>query len=390
MIVQREIRSEFKRLVKAYPVVTITGPRQSGKITLARTTFPEFPYYSMEDPDIREMALSDPRSFLEKSPPHVILDEIQQAPQLISYIQGIVDRPHTTKSSKFILTGSYQFELMSKISQSLAGRTALLKLLPFTLNEVNSFRKKYTVDELLIRGFYPRIYHEQLDPVPAYKFYFETYIQRDLRQLVAIKDLRLFQKFVRLCAGRVGRIFIANSLSNEVGVSVPTIHSWVSVLEASSIIFFLEPYHENINKRLTKSPKLYFHDVGLASYLLGVENKSQIERDPARGGLFENLIVSELVKNRYNAGKDHNLFFYRDSNDNEVDVLFKTGNKLVPVEIKSAATYTPGFIKGLEYIKKIIPDKIDKSYLVYCGTAEQQIGNVHLINFKNARGIVGG
>ena len=390
MIIRRDIQTVFKRLVKDYPVVTITGPRQSGKTTLARTTFPDIPYFSMEDPDIRAMALADPRSFLENDASQVILDEIQRAPQLLSYIQGIVDEPHSVHPRKFILTGSYQLEMIGKVVQSLAGRTALLRLLPFTFGEVHRFGKKYSVNDFLIRGFYPRVYRESLDPTTAYKYYFETYVQRDLRQLITIKDLRLFQKFVRLCAGRAGRIFVASSLSNEVGVSVPTIHSWISVLEASSIIFLLEPYHENIGKRLVKSPKLYFHDVGLASYLLGIENEKQMERDPARGGLVENLVVSELVKNRFNAGKDHNLFFYRDSNNNEVDIIFKTGTMLVPAEVKSAATFTADFLKGLDYLKKIFPGRIEKSYLVYCGKQGRQLGNVQLIAIESVREIVDG
>ena len=388
MIVQREITGVLKRFSRDYPVVTITGPRQSGKTTLARTAFPDVPYFSFEDPDVRVLAESDPRSFLEKAGNRAILDEIQRIPKLISYLQGIVDSPRTGTFPKFILTGSCQFELMGTVTQSLAGRTALIRLLPFSINETRHFKKNYTMDDYLLTGFYPRIYDQKLEPYSAYKFYFETYIQRDLRQLIAIKDLRLFQKFVRLCAGRVGCLFSASALSNEVGVSVPTINSWISVLEASYIIFFLEPWYANIGKRLIKSPKLYFHDVGLAAYLLGIENGKQLERDPARGGLFENMVVSELMKTRCNIGKDQNLYFYRDSNGNEVDVLFQHGNRFVPVEIKSAATYISEFLKGLRYLKKNIADLIDEGFIVYSGDTEQAIGDVQLINWKNARRVV--
>ncbi|MFH1429560.1 MAG: ATP-binding protein [Candidatus Margulisiibacteriota bacterium] len=381
MFIQRDIAPKLIELSKLYPVVTITGPRQSGKTTLVKKTFPDIPYYSLEDPDIRELAINDPRGFLQKSSKKIILDEIQKVPELLSYIQGIVDIDNI--SGQFILTGSQQFELAAGINQSLAGRTALLKLLPLTVNEIESARKKYSIDEYLVNGFYPRIYDKKIDPTQTYKDYFETYVQRDLKQLINIKDLMSFRKFVKLCAGRTGQIFIASTLANEVGVSVPTINSWISILEASYIIFLLEPYYENIGKRLIKSPKIYFYDVGLASYLLGIENTVQVSRDPLRGALVENLVILELIKNRFNQSKDHNLFFYRDKHKNEIDVIIKSGHEIIPVEIKSSSTFHVDFLKGIDYISKIIPDRIKSSYVVYTGNIEQTIHSTSLINYKH-------
>lgn len=274
-------------------------------------------------------------------------------------------------------------DLLAKVNQTLSGRTALLKLLPFSIEELESKKLSYQIDEYLLNGFYPRIYDKKLNPTKTYKDYFEIYIQRDLRKLINIKDLRLFRKFVRLCAGRIGQVFSTSSLSNEVGVSTPTINSWISILEASYVIFLLEPYYENIGKRLIKSPKLYFVDVGLASYLLGIENGVQLERDPLHGALVENLVIGELIKERFNLGLDQNLYFYRDNHGNEIDALFKAGHELVPFEIKSAQTFNRGFLKQLEYMAKIFPAKIKKGYLVYTGAVEQKMDKFLLLNYKN-------
>ena len=259
----------------------------------------------------------------------------------------------------------------------------MLQLLPLTMGELKQLPATYQLNDYLWRGFYPKIYDKKLNPTSTYKYYFETYIQRDLRELIAVKDLHAFRKFVKLCAGRIGQIFVASNLANELGLSVPTIQSWLSILEASYIAFLLEPYHVNRGKRLVKSPKLYFYDVGLATYLLGIEKKAQLDRDPLRGALVENLVVSELLKTRYNQGLDHNLFFYRDSNLNEVDVLFKKGNTLIPIEIKSSTTFTSSFLKGLEHIRKVFPGSVKGGYLVYGGTTEQNVGGISVINFSN-------
>jgi hypothetical protein len=381
MIIQREMVDSILKVMNQFPVITITGPRQSGKTTLVQSIFSDFEYFSMEDPDIREFALTDPRRFLNKSKSPIILDEIQRAPELLSYIQGMVDKQ--PQSTHFILTGSHQFKLMDNINQSLAGRTIIFKLLPFSLPELNQLSPELELDTLLIQGLYPGVHDRKLNATLAYKNYFETYVQKDLRELIQIKDLRLFTKFVKLCAGRIGQLFSANSLSNEVGVSVPTIQSWISILEASYIIMLLEPYYENIGKRLIKSPKLYFYDVGFAAYLLGIETETQMERDPLRGNLYENLVLMELVKKRYNKGLDHNLYFYRDSNQNEVDIVYQSSRILIPFEIKSSETFSKHFLKGLKYFQNLFPKRVNNGYLVYSGNIEKVLNDFKIIHYKN-------
>ncbi|MFH1664833.1 MAG: ATP-binding protein [Candidatus Omnitrophota bacterium] len=369
-------------LAKSYPVITITGPRQSGKTTLAKSIFKNKPYCNLENVDERAFAINDPRAFLKKFPKGAILDEIQRAPDLLSYIQTIVDK--NPSSGMFILTGSQNLNLLANITQSLAGRTAIFKLLPFTLKEITGYRKSFSTNDYLLNGFFPAVYEKKLNPTIFYRNYYETYIERDLRQLITIKDLNLFQIFIRLCAGRIGQLFNANSLANEVGVSSASIKSWMSILEASFIVFSVQPYHENIAKRVVKSRKIYFYDVGLASYLLQIENTNQLATHPLRGGLFENLVISELVKSRYNQALDHNLYFYRDSNHNEIDVLFKHGNTLTPIEIKSALTFNNEFLKNLTFMQKLIPDRTGKGFLIYGGNIEQNIHENSIINYKNA------
>ena len=306
---KRTIESIISNLASNYPVVTITGPRQSGKTTLCRKVFRHKPYANLESPDIRQFAIDDPRGFLAQFPDGAILDEIQRAPDLTAYIQPMVDEDQ--RNGLFILTGSQQFEVSNTINQSLAGRTGLVKLLPFSLDEIQSAIDPPQVNDLLYHGFYPRIWDKQLNPTQVLGDYYETYVERDLRQLVAIKDLNLFQRFVRLCAGRVGQLLNTSNLANDAGISHTTAGNWLSLLEASYVIFLLQPFFANISKRLVKSPKLYFYDVGLASYLLDIENTEQISRDPLRGSLFENMVIAEALKYRFNQGKKSNLYFYR-------------------------------------------------------------------------------
>jgi len=379
-LIDRTIEDVILSLAKKYPVITITGPRQSGKTTLVKKLFPDQDYINLENPDLREFAISDSRAFLNKIKDGAILDEIQRAPNIISYLQEIVDTRQ--KKGHFILTGSNQFSLLNNITQSLAGRTVLLKLLPFSIQEIKSIVKNFDTDDFLYYGFYPGIYKERLHPTIAYRSYYETYIERDLRQLIQIKDLDLFQRFVRLCAGRIGQLFNASNLSNDLGVSVPTIKSWLSILQASYVVMSLQPFYENINKRLTKSSKLYFYDVGLATYLLGIENPEQLSRDPLRGPLFENMVLMELVKARNNIALDHNLYFYRDSHQNEVDIVFKSGSSLVPIEVKSAQTFNSNFLKGLNYFVKLFPDGVTTGFVVYDGQVEQKVGQFEIINFR--------
>lgn len=382
MFISREAFTELDEMCKSFPVVTITGPRQSGKTTLLRHIFPEKKYVSLEDPDVRLLAKSDPRAFLNQSDTGMVIDEIQRVPELVSYIQGVVDQ--LQKAGFFLLSGSQQFELTKTISQSLAGRTGLLKLLPLSIKEIQIVSPDLTLDELLFKGLYPRLYNiPSMNPTRYYSSYLQTYIERDLRELINIKDLRQFELFVRLCAGRTGQIFVASNLAAEVGVSVPTIQSWISILEASYIVYFLQPYHANLNKRLIKSPKIYFYDTGLAAFLAGINEVQQLPTHPLRGALFENLVVMETLKKKHNCFRNYQLYFYRDSNQNEVDLLLDSGSSIDAIEIKSSETFDQSFQKGLNYIRQIMPDKIRNTTICYSGQIELQSGENRLVNFKN-------
>lgn len=381
-LIPRTIESVLKSFAGMYPVVTITGPRQSGKTTLCRNVFATKPYANLEAPDTRQFAIDDPRGFLAQFPDGAIFDEIQRAPNLVSYLQPMVDEDQ--RNGRFILTGSQQFEVSNTINQSLAGRSALVKLLPFTIEEIQSTYSLTNADHLLYHGFYPRIWDKHLNPTQALGDYFETYIERDLRQLVTIKDLNLFQRFTKLCAGRVGQLLNANSLANDTGISHTTARNWLSLLEAGYIIFLLPPYHRNISKRLVKSPKLYFYDIGLAAFLLGIENEIHISRDPLRGSLFENMVVAEALKYRFNTGKKNNLYFYRDSKGNEVDLLLVNGPDIFPIEIKSGMTITRDYFKGLNHFTKSYPERISAgSGLVYAGLEAQPRSDVSVVPFTH-------
>ena len=377
-LLKRTIETVLKDLSGKYPVVTITGPRQSGKTTLCRKMFAHKPYANLESPDIRQFAVDDPRGFLAQYPDGAVIDEIQRAPDLVSYLQPLVDEDR--RDGLFILTGSQQFEVSNTINQSLAGRTALVKLLPFSIAELQPVFGLPDIDRLLYHGFYPRLWEKQLNPTQALGDYYQTYIERDLRQLVAIKDLNLFQRFVQLCAGRIGGLLNVSSLANDTGISHTTAGNWLSLLEASYIIFQLQPYFRNISKRLIKSPKLYFYDVGLATFLLGIENETQLARDPLRGNLFENLVVAEALKYRFNRGRRSNLYFFRDSKGNEVDLLIVSGSNFFPIEIKSGMTITRDYFKGLNHFGKVFPDHIPSgSGLVYGGEAAQKRTDVAIV-----------
>ncbi len=350
-MIKRKIESTLRNLAAQYPVVTITGPRQSGKTTLCRAVFPNYKYVNLEALDMRDFAVSDPRGFLEQYNTQVILDEIQRTPQLLSYLQVVIDEKN--EPGQFIITGSQQFEVISNIGQTLAGRTALLKLLPFSISEIYGYYDTSSIDKLILTGFYPRLYDMKLNPSQALGDYLVTYVERDLRQLVAIKDLTLFERFLKLCAGRIGQVLNLSSLANDVGISHTTARSWLTLLEASYVVFLLPPWFGNVSKRLIKSSKLYFYDVGLASYLLGLENENQVSRDPLRGNLFENLVLMEILKYRYNLGKRSNLYFYRDSKGNEVDIIYELGRDLFPIEVKAGATVTRDYFKGIKRFFKI-------------------------------------
>lgn len=382
MFFEREMANEIIQSAKDYPVVTIMGPRQSGKTTLVRAIFPEYTYINLEDPAVREFANTDPKKFLNGHAKGLILDEIQQVPQLLSYIQVIVDE--SKQHGKFILTGSHQLALHEAVSQSLAGRTAILNLFPMTINELIAAGYDYNdIDLYLLNGGYPRIYVDNLNPTKAYRNYFQTYIERDVRRLINIKDMQLFQKFVVLCAGRIGSILNKESLGNDLGISNKTIGVWLSILQASFIIFFLPPYFENFGKRITKSAKLYFNDVGLASYLLGIENITQIARDPLRGFLVENLVILDLMKSRLNKGLDPQLYYYRDNHKNEIDVIFKQAQHLIPIEIKAAETFNRNFLTGVNFYKNLVGERMPHGFVVYAGKHEQEINDISILNYKN-------
>lgn len=378
--INRDIATVMLEMYQYFPVITMTGPRQSGKTTLLRKVFKQLPYYSLENLDVRHFALNDPIGFLTQHQEGMILDEVQNAPDLLSYIQGLVDE---NREKRFILSGSSQFSVIKKVTQSLAGRTGVLELLPLSYKEVKTEADKKTLDELLLTGFYPVLYTAENTPKLFYPSYVKTYLERDVRNLLQIKDIMQLLTFLRLCAGRIGSLFNASELSSEVGVSVNTIKSWLSVLQASYIIKLLPPFYENIRKRLTKTPKLYFCDIGLARYLLGIETEQQLARDKMRGHLFENFIVMEAFKNRHNQGKDSNLFFYRDSNGVEVDLLLKNGNDYSAIEIKSSQTYHPEFEIGIQSLSTLLENRLTNKAILYAGDFENETAEIQLFNYKN-------
>jgi hypothetical protein len=377
-MVKRDIQSQLLDAAGEYPVVTVLGPRQSGKTTLARMGFPNKQYRSLEDPDVRARAEADPRGFLSDVQTGIILDEIQRAPQLLSYIQGIVDR--SKQRGQFILTGSHQPALHTAVSQTLAGRTALLTLLPFSFNELRQYKKKLDAFELMVSGAFPRVHEEKLQPSRFFSSYVRTYVERDVRALINLKDLRRFQQFLTLLAGRVGQIVNFTSLGNDVGVSSTAIKNWISVLTASYVIFELPPYFENVGKRVVRSPKIYFADTGLIASLLGISTADHAARDPLRGSLYENLVILEILKRRLNAGLHTNLFFYRDTNGNEVDLVIRHGRKLIPVEIKSAATFAADFTKGVDRFREALGARVAPGYVAYNGAESMTFKGTTVFN----------
>lgn len=379
-LIARDISNEVIAVAKSYPVVTLIGPRQSGKTTITKMLFSDKPYVTLEDPDVRALAESDPRGFFAQFKTGAIIDEIQRLPMLLSYIQGIVDACDET--GLFILTGSHQTSLQEGITQSLAGRTAILKLLPFSLNEINKMHPDFSYEDYLYTGMYPRIYMKNINPTKFYRDYVATYIERHVRQMSNIKNLGTFQYFLKLCATRIGQIFNAQNLSNELGVSHTTIKNWLSILESSFIIKTIYPYDEHFGKRIIKSPKIYFTDVGLATYLLEVTDTGQVSRHPLRGHLFENFIIMELIKNQLNLGLETKFYFYRDSNDIEIDCLYCKGNTIIPIEIKSASTFDKQFLKNLKTFMGISQNRCEKGFVIYNGAQEQDIHDVKLLNFR--------
>jgi len=370
MIISRTSEKELLALSKQYRAIAVVGPRQSGKTTLVRGCFPDKTYVNLENTDTRRFAIEDPRGFLSGFPHGAILDEVQRAPEIFSYLQQVLDENNT--KGQFILTGSNNFLLQQNISQSLAGRVGYLFLLPLSLQELD--QPFPSTDALIHRGFYPELYvDKEMDASKYYSNYIRTYVERDVRLIKNIVDLYAFERFVRLCAGRTGQLLNMNSLAIEVGVDNKTVASWLSVLETSFIVFRLQPYHKSFNKRIVKMPKLYFYDTGLASALLGIENKEQLSLHPFRGALFENMVVVEFLKNRFNRGKTNNLFFWRDNVGTEIDLLIDNSERLIPIEIKSGQTITDAYFKSLTTWCKI--SGIEKGFVIYAGNQTQKRSN---------------
>ncbi len=366
MQVKRNIEDAIRASAKSFPVVTIVGPRQSGKTTLVKTLFPDKPYRTLEHPRTREIAEHDPGAFLEEFPDGAVLDEVQRVPSLLSYIQGIVD--DKGRNDLFVLTGSSNLLLMKNVSQTLAGRCAIHTLLPFSMEEASAARLETDPMSSILYGGYPRVLAGGAKPGTFFSSYISTYVERDVNQLLRIKDAMLFSTFLQLVVGRIGSILDVTSISNDCGISTKTVTEWLSILHTSYICFLLPPWYENRGKRLVKSPKVYFYDTGLACALAGIDTVEQLKHDPLRGGLFENLVILEKIKQSFNAGNRPDLYFYRDSKGVEVDMVEHSGRKLFPTEIKSSATFNPDFCKNLVKFSERYPDKCEQPSVVYCGT----------------------
>ena len=371
MYKKREAEKLIQKLARAYPVVAVTGPRQSGKTTLIRHLFKKKRYVSLEDLDQRSLALQDPRGFLNQHPEGLLIDEIQNVPELFSYLQGIVDQNNTP--GRFIITGSRQFNLLSKITQSLAGRVGLVELLPFSFKETGT----RSLNKTLYTGLYPPLYNKKIPPQLWYEDYVKTYIERDVRTLLGIRDLNLFQKFLRLCAGRVGGLLNYSDLSSATGTDSRTIKSWISILEASYVIFLLQPHHKKFSKKLVKSPKLYFYDTGVLCYLLRIKQTEDLNISPHKGQVFESLILSECMKYNKNHRAGLDFYFWRDSKGVEIDLLIESSRYLIPVELKSGQTLNKWFFKNLNLYQKYSGSN-KKGVLVY-GGHKPVVGGPHQV-----------
>ena len=378
--IERDLAATLLDASQYFPVLCVTGPRQSGKSTLIKHIFNGYRRFTLEDYDVRSMAQNDPLGFLNQTNGGMIIDEVQRVPELLSYIQGIVDdRPER----RFVLSGSSNFLLLKTVSQSLAGRAGVFELLPMSLSEAKEAYAEKTLDEIIYNGCFPAVCAGKNVAKYLYPAYTKTYIDKDLRQLININNLSQFHTFLRLCAARIGSIFNASELAGEVGVASNTINAWVSVLEASYIIMRLQPWSENSRKRLTKSPKLYFCDTGLACHLLDIESPEQLSRDKMRGHLFENLIVMEALKQRYNMGKESNIFFFRDAKGNEIDLLIREAGELKAIEIKSSQTYAPSFEDVLKKSGSLLTTPVSKRAVVYAGNMENAAADIALLNYRN-------
>jgi uncharacterized protein len=380
-MVVRAASKKLKQLATKFPVIGLLGPRQSGKTTLAKELFPKKPYVSFENQDTVLLAIRDPRAFLSAYKNGAVFDEIQRAPQLLSYLQELVDA-HKKKAGLFVITGSQNLLLLETITQTLAGRIAFIQLLPFSLAELHdsSFGKQ-TIDSFLFKGGYPRLYQQRISPTDYYPNYLLTYVERDVRQIKNISNLALFQRFLKICATRTGQQLNYSAISNDCGIDQKTVLKWLGILEASFIAFRLQPYYNNLGKRLLQMPKLYFYDTGLCSSLLEIENEKQMTNHPLRGALMENLMIIELLKSRLNRGLRSNLFYWRDRTGNEIDLLLDQSDAVVPVEIKSSTTFHLDFLKGIRYWQKLNP-KLKTSYLVFNGK-DGHVEKTKILNWRS-------
>lgn len=383
-MIQRNAKNKMLEMSEKFPVLVFTGPRQSGKTTLGQLIFPDYRYVSLENPDNLEFAQNDPKGFLKIYDKHIIIDEAQNAPQLFSYIQQIVDESGI--AGQYILSGSQNYLMLEKITQSLAGRVYLMELLPFCFSEINTV-KQQDVHDSVIHGGYPRIYDKKITPSDFFPSYIQTYIERDVRTMVNVQDLSLFRKFVDLCAIHAGQIFNANSISKSIGVDLKTIQRWLSILETSYIAFTLKPWHKNFSKRIVKSPKLYFYDTGLLSFLLGIENKEELLTSTYKGALFENYALLEIIKNHKNKGINRNYYFWRDSNGNEIDLIIERGLKIQCVEMKASSTVKSEFLKALHYIDQLDSSLQINHYLMNIQDESQTRTNEIIVSWKDAERI---
>lgn len=383
-MIQREISSKALALAQKFPIIVVTGPRQSGKSTLVKHIFAQKPYISLEDPDIRLLTETDPRGFLSNYPDGAILDEIQRTPKLFSYLQGIVDAKN--QEGMFILSGSQNFLLLENITQSLAGRAAILKLLPFSTKELllTEF-KNLSINQLIFNGFYPRLFDKKIDPADYYPNYIQTYLERDVKTLKNINDLNVFTRFLKLCAARIGTVLNYSSLANDCGISVNTVKSWISILEASYVLYLLPPYYQNLGKRVIKSPKMYFYDTGLACALLNIQSAQQVESHYLRGGLFENLVLIEILKHYYNQGRNAPCSFWQDQIGREIDLIIEnTEGGISAIEIKSGMTISSDYFKNLKFWEKSNAESVKaKSYVIYAGTLSLQTQDGLLVPFSD-------
>lgn len=383
--INRSIENVITEAAAYFSVISVTGPRQSGKSTMLKHLFPTFKKFSLKDLNVRDFAQNDPVAFLNQTNEGMFIDEVQKVPDLLEYIQGIVD---DNPDRKFLLTGSSNFELLKGLSESLPGRAGVFELQPMSFVEARQQLAGKDINTMLFEGLYPAICAGKNKARFFYSSYVKTYLEKDVRDLLQIQNQLQFARFMKLCAARVGSLFNASEVANEVGVDSKTITRWLSVLQASYLVTLLPPYFQNVSKRLVKTPKLYFNDPGLACYLLDIETETQLDRDKMRGAIFENYVVMEVVKHRLNQGREGGVYFYRDSNQNEVDILLKQEGELTAIEVKSSMTYSASFEKSLKKIDQWMEEPVKQKVIVYNGDFENVAGDIKVVNYRNLEGLL--